>query len=92
MTYEKNVEVILIFENREGIEFFSSVADQIIYAIKSGKISSFMVMAGCEGRHTERAYYTEFAKALPKDTVILTAGCAKYRYNKLDHGDIEGIP
>ena len=49
-------------------------------------------MAGCDGRHKERAYYTEFAKALPKDTVILTAGCAKYRYNKLDLGDIGGIP
>ena len=69
-----------------------SVADKIIDAVKSGKISRFMVMAGCDGRHKERAYYTEFAKALPKDTVILTAGCAKYRYNKLDLGDIEGIP
>jgi hydroxylamine reductase len=69
-----------------------SVADKIIDAVKSGKISRFMVMAGCDGRHIERAYYTEFAKALPKDTVILTAGCAKYRYNKLDLGDIGGIP
>ncbi|HHV24054.1 MAG TPA: hydroxylamine reductase [Methanosarcina sp.] len=69
-----------------------SVADKIIDAIKTGKISGFMVMAGCDGRHKERAYYTEFAKALPKDTVILTAGCAKYRYNKLDLGDIGGIP
>ena len=69
-----------------------SVADKIIDAVKSGKISRFMVMAGCDGRHKERAYYTEFAKALPKDTVILTAGCAKYRYNKLDLGDIGGIP
>lgn len=69
-----------------------SVADKIIDAVKSGQISRFMVMAGCDGRHKERAYYTDFAKALPKDTVILTAGCAKYRYNKLDLGDIEGIP
>lgn len=69
-----------------------SVADKIIDAVKAGKISRFIVMAGCDGRHKERAYYTEFAKALPKDTVILTAGCAKYRYNKLDLGDIGGIP
>ncbi len=69
-----------------------SVADKIIDAVKTGKISRFMVMAGCDGRHKERAYYTEFAKALPKDTVILTAGCAKYRYNKLDLGDTGGIP
>jgi len=69
-----------------------SVADKIIDAVKTGKISRFMVMAGCDGRHKERAYYTDFAKTLPKDTVILTAGCAKYRYNKLDLGDIGGIP
>ena len=69
-----------------------SVADKIVDAVKSGKISRFMVMAGCDGRQKERAYYADFAKALPKDTVILTAGCAKYRYNKLDLGDIEGIP
>jgi len=69
-----------------------SVADKIIDAVKSGAISRFIVMAGCDGRHKERAYYTDFAKALPKDTVILTAGCAKYRYNKLDLGDIGGIP
>lgn len=69
-----------------------SVADKIIDAVKSGKISRFMVMAGCDGRHKERTYYTEFAKALPKNTVILTAGCAKYRYNKLDLGNIGGIP
>lgn len=69
-----------------------SVADKIIDAVKTGKISRFMVMAGCDGRHKERAYYTDFAKALPEDTVILTAGCAKYRYNKLDLGDIGGIP
>lgn len=68
------------------------VADKIIDAVKSGAIKRFFVMAGCDGRHTEREYYTEFAKALSKDTVILTAGCAKYRYNKLDLGDIGGIP
>ncbi len=69
-----------------------SVADKIIDAVKSGAISRFIVMAGCDGRHKERTYYADFAKALPKDTVILTAGCAKYRYNKLDLGDIGGIP
>jgi len=69
-----------------------SVADQIVEAVKTGKIKRFVVMAGCDGRHKEREYYTEFAKALPRDTVILTAGCAKYRYNKLDLGDIDGIP
>jgi len=68
------------------------LADKVIGAIKAGKIKRFIVMAGCDGRHKERAYYTEVAKALPKDTVILTAGCAKYRYNKLDLGDIDGIP
>ncbi len=60
--------------------------------MKSGKIKEFFVMAGCDGRHKDREYYTEFAKSLPEDTVILTAGCAKYRYNKLDLGDIDGIP
>jgi hydroxylamine reductase len=69
-----------------------SVADKIVEAVKSGKIKRFIVMAGCDGRHKQREYYTEFAKALPKDTVILTAGCAKYRYNKLGLGDIDGIP
>ncbi len=69
-----------------------SVADKIVDAVKAGQISRFLVMAGCDGRHKERDYYTDFAKALPKDTVILTAGCAKYRYNKLDLGDIGGIP
>jgi hydroxylamine reductase len=68
------------------------VADKIVDAVKSGKIKKFIVMAGCDGRHKQREYYTEFAKTLPKDTVILTAGCAKYRYNKLDLGDIDGIP
>ena len=69
-----------------------SVADKIVEAVKAGQIKKFFVMAGCDGRHKERDYYTEFATALPKDTVILTAGCAKYRYNKLDLGDIGGIP
>jgi hydroxylamine reductase len=69
-----------------------SVADKIVDAVKAGKIKRFVVMAGCDGRHKQREYYTEFAKALPKDTVILTAGCAKYRYNKLGLGDIDGIP
>ena len=68
------------------------VADKIVEAVKAGNIKRFLVMAGCDGRHKERDYYTEFAKSLPKDTVILTAGCAKYRYNKLDLGDIGGIP
>ncbi|MCC7575962.1 MAG: hydroxylamine reductase [Methanomethylovorans sp.] len=69
-----------------------SNADQIVNAVKAGKIKKFIVMAGCDGRHKERQYYTDFAEALSKDTVILTAGCAKYRYNKLDLGDIDGIP
>ncbi len=69
-----------------------ALADQIVEAVKSGAIKKFVVMAGCDGRAKSREYYTEFARALPKDAVILTAGCAKYRYNKLDLGDINGIP
>lgn len=69
-----------------------ALADKVVDAVKSGAIKKFFVMAGCDGRHSSRQYYTEFAKALPKDTVILTAGCAKYRYNKLNLGDIGGIP
>ncbi|HIP17420.1 MAG TPA: hydroxylamine reductase [Methanothermococcus okinawensis] len=69
-----------------------ALADKVVEAVKSGAIRKFVVMAGCDGRHKSREYYTEFAKALPKDTVILTAGCAKYRYIKLDLGDIDGIP
>lgn len=69
-----------------------ALADTIINAVKTGAIKKFFVMAGCDGRHPSRTYYTDFAKALPKDTVILTAGCAKYRYNKLNLGDIGGIP
>lgn len=69
-----------------------ALADKIVAAVQSGAIKKFVVMAGCDGRAKSREYYTEFAKALPKDTVILTAGCAKYKYNKLDLGDIGGIP
>ena len=68
------------------------LADKIVEAIKNGDIKKFIVMGGCDGRSKKREYYTEFAKNLPKDTVILTAGCAKYRYNKLDLGMINGIP
>lgn len=69
-----------------------ALADKIVEAVKTGAIKKFFVMAGCDGRLRKRNYYTEFAEALPKDTVILTAGCAKYRYNKLNLGDINGIP
>lgn len=69
-----------------------ALADKVVDAVKSGAIKRFFVMAGCDGRAKSRNYYTDFAQALPKDTVILTAGCAKYKYNKLDLGDIGGIP
>ena len=69
-----------------------SLADKVVEAVKSGAIKKFVVMAGCDGRARSREYYTEFAKALPQDAVILTAGCAKYKYNKLPLGDIGGIP
>lgn len=69
-----------------------ALADQIVEAVKSGAIKKFVVMAGCDGRAKSRSYYTDFAKALPKDAVILTAGCAKYKYNKLNLGTINGIP
>ena len=69
-----------------------ALADKVVDAVKSGAIKKFVVMAGCDGRSKSREYYTEFAKALPRDTVILTAGCAKYKYNKLALGDIGGIP
>ena len=69
-----------------------ALADKVVDAVKSGAIRKFVVMAGCDGRMKDRNYYTEFAEKLPKDTVILTAGCAKYRYNKLPLGDIGGIP
>ncbi len=69
-----------------------ALSDKVVDAVKTGAIKKFFVMAGCDGRMESREYYTQFAKKLPKDTVILTAGCAKYRYNKLDLGDIGGIP
>lgn len=69
-----------------------ALADKVVDAVKTGAIKRFFVMAGCDGRMKDREYYTDFANALPKDTVILTAGCAKYRYNKLNLGDIGGIP
>lgn len=69
-----------------------ALADKVVEAVKSGAIKRFIVMAGCDGRHKTRSYFTEVAENLPENTVILTAGCAKYRYNKLDLGDINGIP
>ncbi len=69
-----------------------ALADKVVDAVKSGAVKKFFVMAGCDGRMKDRSYYTEFAEKLPKDTIILTAGCAKYRYNKLPLGDIGGIP
>jgi len=70
----------------------AAVADKVVEAVKGGAIKKFVVMAGCDGRHKSRSYFTDIAEGLPADTVILTAGCAKYRYNKLDLGDIGGIP
>jgi len=69
-----------------------ALADKVVEAVKSGAIKRFIVMAGCDGRQKSRSYFTEVAEQLPKDTIILTAGCAKYRYNKLNLGDIGGIP
>ena len=69
-----------------------ALADKVVEAVKSGAIRKFVVMSGCDARHTDRKYYTEFAEKLPKDVVILTSGCAKFRYNKLNLGDINGIP
>jgi len=69
-----------------------ALADKVVDAVKSGAIKRFIVMAGCDGRHKSRDYFSDVARELPKDTVILTAGCAKFRYNKLDLGDIGGIP
>ncbi len=69
-----------------------ALADKVVDAVKSGAVKKFVVMAGCDGRHKQRSYFTDVAKALPDDTIILTAGCAKYRYNKLELGDIGGIP
>ncbi len=68
------------------------LADKVVDAVKSGAVKRFIVMAGCDGRQKGRAYFTEVAEKLPEDTIILTAGCAKYRYNKLNLGDIGGIP
>ena len=73
-------------------EAVMGVADKVVEAVKSGAIKRFVVMAGCDGRHKSRSYFTDVAEQLPKDTIILTAGCAKYRYNKLNLGDIGGIP
>jgi hydroxylamine reductase len=69
-----------------------ALADKVIDAVKTGAIKRFVVMGGCDGRQRGRAYYTEVAQELPQDAVIMTAGCAKFRYNKLDLGDINGIP
>ena len=69
-----------------------ALADKVVEAVKSGAVKKFVVMGGCDGRQKSREYYTRFAQELPKDTIILTAGCAKYRYNKLPLGDIGGIP
>ncbi|PID29584.1 MAG: hydroxylamine reductase [Candidatus Cloacimonadota bacterium] len=69
-----------------------ALADKVVEAVKSGAVKRFVVMGGCDGRHKERSYFTDVAKELPEDTIILTAGCAKYRYNKLNLGDIGGIP
>ena len=69
-----------------------TLADKVVDAVKAGDVKKFFVMAGCDGRHKARSYYTDFAKQIPEDAIILTAGCAKYRYNKLDLGDIGGIP
>ncbi|MFO7924377.1 MAG: hydroxylamine reductase [Bacteroidales bacterium] len=84
----ENGEIVGGFAHAQVFE----LADKIVDAVKSGAIKKFFVMAGCDGRMKDRRYYTEFAEKLPKDTVILTAGCAKYRYNKLPLGDIGGIP
>lgn len=93
----KTCEAPLSIEEGEIIGGFAhnqvlALADQIVAAVKSGAIKKFFVMAGCDGRQKSRNYYTDFARALPQDTVILTAGCAKYKYNKLNLGDIGGIP
>jgi len=101
--YSKVIELAKTLPSPEEIETGTIVAgfahhqvlelaDKVVDAVKSGAIKKFFVMAGCDGRMPYRKYYTEFAQSIPKDTVILTAGCAKYRYNKLGLGDIEGIP
>lgn len=93
----KTCKAPTMLENGEIVGGFAhtqvmALADKVVDAVKSGAIKRFVVMAGCDGRHATRKYYTDVAEALPKDTVILTAGCAKYRYNKLPLGDIGGIP
>ena len=95
--HAKRCKAPIEIENGEIIGGFAhnqvfALADKVVDAVKSGAIKKFFVMAGCDGRAKSRNYYTDFAKALPKDTVILTAGCAKYKYNKLNLGDIGGIP
>ena len=101
--FSKIIEMAKTLEAPEEIEKGSIVggfahnqvlalADKVVEAVKSGAVKKFYVMAGCDGRMNSRDYYTEFAKRLPQDTIILTAGCAKYRYNKLTLGDIGGIP
>ena len=81
-------EIIVGFAHNQVL----SLADKVVENIKSGAIKRFVVMSGCDGRMSQRHYYTEFAENLPKDTIILTSGCAKYKYNKLNLGDINGIP
>ncbi len=97
INYAKTCKPPIEIETGEIIGGFAhnqvlALADKVVDAVKSGAIKKFVVMAGCDGRAKSRDYYTEFAKALPKDAVILTAGCAKYKYNKLQLGDIGGIP
>jgi hydroxylamine reductase len=84
----ENGEITIGFAHNQVI----ALADKIVEAVKKGAIKRFIVMAGCDGRHKTRNYYTDVAENLPEDTIILTAGCAKYRYNKLDLGNINGIP
>jgi len=84
----ENGEITIGFAHNQVL----SLADKVVDAVKAGAIKRFVVMAGCDGRHKTRSYYTDIAENLPRDTVILTAGCAKYRYNKLKLGDIDGIP
>ena len=84
----ENIKVVGGFAHNQVL----ALADKVIKEVNDGNIRKFVVMAGCDGRSSKRNYYTDFAQALPKDTVILTAGCAKYRYNKLGLGDINGIP
>jgi hydroxylamine reductase len=95
--HAKKCDPPMEIENGEIVGGFAhnqvfALADKVVDAVKSGAIRKFLVMAGCDGRMKSREYYTQFAEKLPKDTVILTAGCAKYRYNKLPLGDIDGIP